>query len=524
MPNLMNCKFYLLLISILYIFTPTNGLSQATLKWEKAIHVSQSGASNAMVTDANLNSYIITVKEDSSFFYKFDSTGSRVLKVAFPQKFESTTQAQLVNQSQIVFFGNTNLQTLCYRLDLNGNFLKTTILPAKEYILNFDCDANSNVYYVAEGINVFSIGKINFSGTLDWRKNFNDSNTENELNPIIKCGSHNDLLLIYDGVNATNQSLVNPVVSLNTNNGNIQWKSFIHNRLLSESTILPAAFTIDNSGDIIAYATVYDTISGNANSWLVKFNYANGATISRVMDSSSAILDHAYSLQIMADNKVMVIGANLNSFGNIIRCLNLNGVVNWTRNIGSRFLTIGNNSVYAATESNRILFAQAPIFGITDTVKIISLNTQNQLQQILEYRHQSTKQPLFQFTPILIGDIHLNNGSLVLLGNAAETVNSFSFEPSETFLLRFATPALTGIALGEKEMNEWILYPNPVKDKLVLKNTTITDNCQYSVYNALGKLIEEGNILNSNCLINTSTYASGVYTIRIGATTHKFIK
>lgn len=520
----MNSKFYLLLTSILCLFATKNGLTQAVLKWEKTIHVSQSGASNAMVTDANLNSYLITVKEDSSFFYKFDSTGNRILKMAFPQNFESTTQARLISQSEIVFFGNTSLQTLCYRIDLNGNFIKTTILPAKEYIINFDCDANSNVYYTAEGVNVFSIGKINSNGTIGWRKNFNDSNTENELNPIIKCGSHNDLLLSYDGVNATNQSLVNPVVSLNTSNGNIQWKSFIHNKLLPESTILPAAFTIDNSGDIIAYATVYDTISGNPNSWLVKFNYANGAIISRVMDSSSAILDHAYSLQIMSDNKLMVIGSNLNSFGNIIRCLNLNGVVNWTRNISSRFLTIGNNSVYAAPESNRILFAQAPIFGITDTIRIMSLNSQNQLQQILEYRHQSSRQPLFQFTPILIGDIHLNNGSLVLLGNAAETFNSFSFEPSEAFVLRFSTPSLTGINKSEKVMNEWLLYPNPVKEKLLLKNTSNIGSNDYSIYDALGKLIEEGTIQNSNYEINTLAFAPGVYTIRIGATTAKFIK
>lgn len=522
----MNCKFYLVFTSILCLLTPKNGLSQATLKWEKTIHVSQIDASNAMVTDANLNSYIITVKEDSSFFYKFDSTGNRVLKVAFPQNFESTTQARLVNQTQIIFFGNTSLQTHCYRVDLNGNILKTTIFPAKKYIINFDCDANSNVYYLAQGFNLFSIGKINSNGAIDWLENFNDSNSQNELNPAIRCGTHTDLILTYDGISATDQSIVNPIVSINTNNGNIQWKSFVQNRSLPESTIFQPAIAIDNSGDIIAYATTYDTISGNANSWLVKIGYAAGATISRVRDTSSTILDHAFSLYIMSDNKVIVIGSNIVTLGNIIRCYNMNGAVNWTRNISSRFVTImGNNDVYPDPTSNRILFAQAPIFVITDTIKIMSLNTQNQLQQILEYRHQSTKQPLFQFTPILIGDLHLINGSLVMLGNAAETFNSFGFDPSEAFLLRYIMPSLTGISSDIKAVQSWIIYPNPVKDKLYLECAqSIPSDIQYYIYDALGKLISQGVITTGVHEINTMSLASGMYTIQLGESIHKFIK
>lgn len=72
-----------------------------------------------------------------------------------------------------------------------------------------------------------------------------------------------------------------------------------------------------------------------------------------------------------------------------------------------------------------------------------------------------------------------------------------------------------------------IIYPNPVKDLLYFKLTTI-ESAKYEVIDLLGQIILSGTINSSSTSVDLTTLTSGIYTVRIhndsGTQTKKIIK
>jgi hypothetical protein len=66
------------------------------------------------------------------------------------------------------------------------------------------------------------------------------------------------------------------------------------------------------------------------------------------------------------------------------------------------------------------------------------------------------------------------------------------------------------------------IYPNPVQNVLFVKNIGSNDT-EIRVYDILGKLIEIQKTTEST-QIDVSGYRQGVYFLKIGNSTHKFIK
>ena len=69
------------------------------------------------------------------------------------------------------------------------------------------------------------------------------------------------------------------------------------------------------------------------------------------------------------------------------------------------------------------------------------------------------------------------------------------------------------------------LYPNPVKDKLHIK---VADDCEVTVYDALGKLVLNKKIESGGHTINLQTLSQGVYYLQLisaqGTFVHRLIK
>ena len=63
------------------------------------------------------------------------------------------------------------------------------------------------------------------------------------------------------------------------------------------------------------------------------------------------------------------------------------------------------------------------------------------------------------------------------------------------------------VIIDNKELDDILVYPNPVKDVLTIKTTC--DNCNIKIYSALGQLVYNGNEKK----INTSNWAKGVYEV-----------
>lgn len=69
--------------------------------------------------------------------------------------------------------------------------------------------------------------------------------------------------------------------------------------------------------------------------------------------------------------------------------------------------------------------------------------------------------------------------------------------------------------------NQFGLFPNPTNDQLFI-TTTIEKEMSFEIYDTVGSLIYK-NVLNKKSEINTSAFSSGIYFIKIGEDTFKFI-
>lgn len=60
----------------------------------------------------------------------------------------------------------------------------------------------------------------------------------------------------------------------------------------------------------------------------------------------------------------------------------------------------------------------------------------------------------------------------------------------------------------------WQIYPNPVKDKLLLR--PVSDSIHFTIYNHLGQKIRQGILTPGSVTVNTSGLAEGIYFIQFG--------
>jgi hypothetical protein len=74
----------------------------------------------------------------------------------------------------------------------------------------------------------------------------------------------------------------------------------------------------------------------------------------------------------------------------------------------------------------------------------------------------------------------------------------------------------------EELSNQLILYPNPVATELNLQITSDLIGTDLFVFDALGKQILKQQILSTNTIINTSSFAAGNYVVKVGGVVKKF--
>ncbi len=99
---------------------------------------------------------------------------------------------------------------------------------------------------------------------------------------------------------------------------------------------------------------------------------------------------------------------------------------------------------------------------------------------------------------------------------------------TKTSYVNVTTCSVTGIAeVGDKSNNDaFTIYPNPTSSILNVDLGTINDNStECTVYNTLGEVVVKQSMQQTNhTTINVSNLLSGVYFVRIGNSTQKFVK
>ncbi len=110
---------------------------------------------------------------------------------------------------------------------------------------------------------------------------------------------------------------------------------------------------------------------------------------------------------------------------------------------------------------------------------------------------------------------HYNNGVVQMSYTMGEPVVETVSNSSNTLTQGFHQTSWN--FLGVEDLNSDLIvtvFPNPVGDALTIK-TEQYDNLSYQLFDENGKLIFEGNLLNSETFLNTSDLQPAAYSLRI---------
>ncbi len=61
--------------------------------------------------------------------------------------------------------------------------------------------------------------------------------------------------------------------------------------------------------------------------------------------------------------------------------------------------------------------------------------------------------------------------------------------------------------------NNLVVYPNPASDKITIESESIIDEVR--IYNNMGQLVYSGQFDNSQIMVNTSTFITGMYIVQV---------
>ena len=96
---------------------------------------------------------------------------------------------------------------------------------------------------------------------------------------------------------------------------------------------------------------------------------------------------------------------------------------------------------------------------------------------------------------------------------------------SEDYALSMAVGSFETVVSGIEEVavNKLVFYPNPVKNELIIKNEELRMG-DYSIFNVSGQVLMQGQLLDETTTINVKELPNGMYFVKVGGKTGKFIK
>ena len=110
------------------------------------------------------------------------------------------------------------------------------------------------------------------------------------------------------------------------------------------------------------------------------------------------------------------------------------------------------------------------------------------------------------------------------------TVNDEPFASGDNYTIVSETViecSFKYVGINSKQFTGFNLYPNPAKDVVTVVSTT-KDNANIEIFNGIGSLVQTVEMNDTKLVIDVSSFASGIYTIRLtnerGSTTLKFVK
>ncbi len=276
------------------------------------------------------------------------------------------------------------------------------------------------------------------------------------------------------------------------------------------------------------------TAVGNNDAFVAKLNPALSVVWAKQFGGAGA--DGIASISVNASNNVYIgggynsvpvtVGSNTFTTGNSFVCqLDNSGLVLWANYFGGT--STGNhadiNSIAADAAGNVYSFGNyqgMSTFGST-TVSAAFLNsaTQDMFLSKLDAAGNFAWVKGFGSTSFTDygNSLCYDNNKLYATGTAGPmTVDNFTLASSSGFLAKFST---TPVGIKENYKNiEVRVYPNPVKDKLVIESEAFDQSTTLTMTDLLGKEILKQNSINSKTeTVDVSMLLPGIYFLRINA-------
>ena len=148
-----------------------------------------------------------------------------------------------------------------------------------------------------------------------------------------------------------------------------------------------------------------------------------------------------------------------------------------------------------------------------NTITVQSNNNAMGTAQVTQLPNCTDKQAVIEATA--------NAGYKFIKWSDNNTQNPRTIAVTQDITLTAIFDAMSGI--NEVIAQKLVFYPNPVKDELIIKNEELRMG-DYSIFNVSGQVLMQGALSTETTNINVKELPSGMYFIKVGNKTGKFVK
>lgn len=456
--------------------------------WTKQLTGSASESLTSVTTDSAGNVYIVggfgntitlgsTVlsrQGGNSFIAKLNSAGDYIwATTTSSDKIFQGRDLKVDDEGNVFLIGSTNSPTLVFgNVVISGNSTEAAGSNVRIFVTKFDSSGNclwgkmsNHSAPNAQGSKAQSIAVDNHGG-------------------VVICGVFAQNDISFDSVTLVKQTQNNLNISLFlfkfNSEGLVQWG---YTSQSTANNTVAYAVAIDTERNVYVGGSFASNISigslqldaqfSGTQMYLAKFNSTGAGIWAKTSGYGTDGLTSIRSIDLDSNNNVYVVG---NSAANKIIFTN-NVLLNNLTNSGSSFVT-------KYTSSGTPVWAKGILNMSINSVLTVRSKSENDLFVAGEFN-----KPTLQ-----LGNISLTKSNAVW----------------DLFIGRLNALSLNS---SDNVMDAISIYPNPTSDVLHIAN--LQKPHSYRLYNILGKLVKQGNLVNEMEILNTSDLQSGMYIMNL---------
>jgi hypothetical protein len=394
----------------------------------------------------------------------------------------------IYEESSFYFFGGI------YALDSSGNeifnhsFLDYTFFSV-------DCDQLGNSYVT--GLKSFSFNnfelaliKFNAAGEIEWERTLNTPNSNSYGRSVVATDS-----VVY----AAGPSWYSHIVIKYDPLGNSLDTAYFFHDPEEEYYYRSLHGQVDQSGNIYFYALCQELV-GIWHSFIYKFN---SSLEQQWHDSTTLTNERLLDLTFDQSQDLVFCGYDYSNSRPLRIKYTQNGTKEW-----SIVLEDGAGEFWSVASSGDNNFFTGRVYFPDSVTRMLLYVTDPMGNFKSQYIYPTTSGCASRGYGILLD----HNNQVVAVGKYKDTIS---------YCLTVKFDVLTEDFKVNNDDDAIILYPNPASDYLQVKSGIAVN---YKIFNSSGQFIQKGALTSGINSLSVSNLTNGIYFIRIGTSSYKFLK